>query len=124
MCSQSANRDYTSLSGPNFHKAPMHKSAVSNSHTIFPLSGLSCLEESHSVSFKDNRGITCRRTLRQWNGNFSSGYFNSVYSCLHFLFPVLLNTLPALPFLLFLHHYCPLFAKKRHWALGRQYPVC
>ncbi len=32
--------------------------------------------------------------------------------------------LPALPFLLFLHHYCPLLAKKRHCALWRQHPVC
>lgn len=65
-----------------------------------------------------------QESLKTAQRKFPSGYFNSVYSCLRFLFPVLLSTLPALPFLLFLHHYCPLLAKKRHCALWRQHPVC
>lgn len=53
-----------------------------------------------------------QENLKTVERKFPSGYFNSVYSCLRFLFPVLLSMLPALPFLLFLHHYCPLLAKK------------
>lgn len=108
-----------------FHYADFYHCIVNISHDLFLLSRPHIFGRgSLSVSFKDSRGISCRRTLRQWNGNFPSSYFNSVYSCSRFLFPVLLSTLPALPFLLFLHHYCPLLAKKRHCVLWRQHPVC
>lgn len=65
---------------------------------------------------------TClQANLKTDKRKFSSGYFNSVYSCLDFLFPVVLNTLPVLPFLLFLKHYCPLPAKKGHSRVIEEY---
>ena len=43
-----------------------------------------------------------KKAFKQRNGNFLSGYFNPVYSCLCFLFPVLLSILPVIPCLVFL----------------------
>lgn len=67
--------------------------------------------------FQGQQRIYLQENLKTVERKFPSGYFNSVYSCLRFLFPVVLSTLPVLPFLLFLQHYCPLLAKKRHCAL-------
>lgn len=88
--------------------------------TMIYSSYLSCLGEACSLCLSR----TSEENLKTVERKFPSGYFNNVYSCLRFLFPVLLSMLPALPFLLFLHHYCPLLAKKRHCALWSQHPVC
>ena len=51
------------------HYAGLYQYSVNINHDIFLLSSMfggGLL----SVSFKDSRGITCRRTLRQWKGNF------------------------------------------------------
>lgn len=45
-------------------------SVVLISAMIYSFYQIPHLWERPSVSFKDSRGITCRRTLRQWNGNF------------------------------------------------------
>lgn len=45
-------------------------SVVLMSTMIYSLYQIFHLWERLSVTFKGSRGITCRRTLRQWNGNF------------------------------------------------------
>ena len=59
-------------------------------HVIFPLSNLCLLGETLCLLLQWQHSEECERTLRQLNGN--------LFLC--FLFPVLLNMLPALPLLI------------------------
>lgn len=109
---------------PRLHSAGLYHCSVNIDLDMLRLSDRPTLGEALSL---------CRsRTAEEWlagepedsERKFPRGYFNNVYSCLRFLFPVLLGMLPARPFLLFLYHYCPLLSKKRHCLLWRQHPVC
>lgn len=77
-------------------------------------------------TFLRNAVFICSWNLKTRGRKFSSGLFNCVYSCLGFLFPVVLSTLPAsLPFLLFLRHHCPPSSQKETLSVWqRQHPVC
>lgn len=88
---------------PCLHCADLYQlCSVITNHDIFLLSDLHLWERLTHCVFQGQQRNYLRDNLKSVERKFPSSYFNSVYSCFRFLFPVLLSMLPALPFLLFL----------------------